>query len=68
MLKAAVKRLESQRDTLLDAVRRMAEVMRIQEKREADEFHLSADAFRPMWSGAVEFGEHCIRVIDGGAT
>lgn len=68
VLAAEVKRLEGQRDALLNAVRRMVEAMRIQEKRETEEFHLSATAFWPMWSGAVEFGEHCLREINGGAT
>ena len=68
MLLAEVRRLEEQRDALLGAVKQMVWVMRIQEKWETEEFHLSAEAFHPMWIGAVEFGEHCLREIEGGAT
>ncbi len=64
----AVKELDQQCDALLRAVKQMVSAMRIQEKRETEEFHLSAEAFQPMWTGAVEFGEHCLREIEGGAT
>lgn len=67
MLLAEVRRLQSQREILVVAVRRMAESMREQEKREAAESPLVL-LHRPKWFAAVEFGEHCLREIEGGAT
>lgn len=68
VLAAEVRRLEGQRDALLNAVRRMLEAMREQGRRETEDFRLSDAAFYPLWNGAYEFGEHCLREINGGAT
>jgi len=67
-LRAEVKRLRDQVEALLQSVKRCVNAMRIQEKWESEEFHLSAESFWPMWNGAVEFGEHCIRETEGNAT
>lgn len=38
---------------LLAACERAAEAMRMQEQRESGAFHVSADAFRPLWLGVT---------------
>lgn len=39
---------------LRHVVVRLLEVMAIQERRDGGEFHLSAEAFRPLWDKAKE--------------
>jgi hypothetical protein len=44
---------EAKLQVALGLLRRCVEVMEIQEKRQAEEFHLSAAAFVPLWKAAI---------------
>ena len=68
VLAAEVKRLEGQRDALLNAVRRMMRAMREQDRMKTGRPFISDSAFYSLWAGAYKLGEHCLREIDGGAT
>lgn len=50
---------------LLLACKTALEVMRTQEKRESEEFHLSAEAFRPIWDKTVKALEEAIEDAGG---
>ena len=46
--------------SLLHALEECVRVMRMQERRESGEFHLSADAFAPLWNKARDEAEKLI--------
>ena len=67
-LRAENERLRRQVEVLLAACKGCVSAMRMQEKRETEEFHLSAQAFWPIWDGAAKQAEEVSIAIEGGAT
>lgn len=51
---------------LLAACKKMLTIMEMQEKREAEEFHLSAEAFRPLWDEAKSQARQAIKHSEEG--
>ena len=50
-------------DKYVNAIVDLLEVMEMQEKRETEEFHISASAFKPIWDEAKDKAKEAIKPL-----